>query len=188
MPQATQRHAVPTPLAIEEPHLGREALGPATVLSVDGPRVEVELETGERTTATLALALPYRPVVGDTLLVIGEARRYVIGVIEGRGRTELTTEGDLHLHASNGALTLGADRGVRVLGPGLEVIVERFGVTAKSAVEKVGSLFQRVREVMHVQAGESHLVVDGTSLQRAKKVAVVAEETASVNGKQIHLG
>jgi hypothetical protein len=168
--------------------LGRATLGPAKVVAVDGPRIEVELESGARAPVTMALALPYRPVVGDTLLVIGDERRYAIGVIEGRGRTELTTEGDLHLHATNGALTLGADRGVRVLGPGLEVLVERFAVTASSAVEKVGTLFQRVREMMHVHAGESHVVVAGTSLQRAKKVAVIAEETASVNGKQIHLG
>ena len=164
------------------------SLGPARVVEVDGRRVSVELESGETAWATMALALPYQPVVGDTLLVIGEAQRYVIGVIEGHGRTELTTEGDLHIHANRGALTLGADRGVRVQGPGLEVIVERFAVTAAHAVEKVGTLFQRVREMMHVQAGESHVVVAGTSLQRAKKVAVVAEETASVNGKQIHLG
>ncbi|MBM4359372.1 MAG: DUF3540 domain-containing protein [Deltaproteobacteria bacterium] len=168
--------------------LGRAALGPATVVSVDGPRVEVELESGARAPVTMALTLPYRPVIGDTLLVIGDERRYAIGVIEGRGRTELLTEGDLHIHANGGALTLGADRGVRVQGPGLEVIVERFAVTASNAVQKVGTLFQRVREMMHVQAGESHVVVAGTSLQRAKKVAVVAEETASVNGKQIHLG
>jgi hypothetical protein len=42
--------------------------------------------------------------------------------------------------------------------------------------------------MMTVHARESHTIVEETALQRAKKVAVVAEETASVNGKQILLG
>jgi hypothetical protein len=181
MPSAARPlpHAVPVGLE----------LGPARVRAIDGRIVEVELESGVVAPATMALGIPYRPVVGDTLLVVGDGeRRWVLGVVEGRGKVELEAEGDLELHARGGALVLGADRGVRVRGPSLEVTVDRFTVAATTMVEKLGTVFTRVREMLSVHAREQHVVVEETSLARAKKVAVVAEETASVNGKQILLG
>ena len=56
------------------------------------------------------------------------------------------------------------------------------------AVQEFSTLNQRVRELLTLRTGEAHTIVDETSLQRAKKYAVVAEGTASVNGKQILLG
>jgi hypothetical protein len=166
-------------------------IGPASVTAIEGRNLRVRLPGGEaEVNAAMALGYAYEPAVGDMLLIIGddEGGRWVIGVIEGRGKTDMRFEGDVHLHAARGALTLSADNGVRVRGPELDVVVERFAVAAGSAVQKCATLYQRVRELMTVHARESHAIVEETALQRAKKVAVVAEETASVNGKQILLG
>ena len=164
-------------------------LGPVEVIATGRRMLDVQLPTSERVEAELALAYPYKPAVGDTLLVIGNpAGLYVIGVIEGQGKLDMTFQGDVRLHALDGELTLSGDKGVKVQGPLLDVLVDNFNVMAESAVQKFKTLQQRVREVLTLRAGESHTIVDETSLQRAKKYAVVAEETASVNGKQILLG
>ena len=170
--------------------LPRESsLGPAEVLATGRRLLDVQLPSGEEVEAELALAFPYKPAVGDILLVIGDAeRRYVIGVIEGKGELSLDFQGDVRLHSQNGELTLSGDKGVLVRGPVLDVVVESFSVLADKAVQKFTTLNQRVRELLTLRAGEAHTIVDETALQRAKKYAVVAEETASVNGKQILLG
>ena len=45
-----------------------EYLGPAHVLGARGQAVVIELPDGESSEATMALALPYAPAVGDVLL------------------------------------------------------------------------------------------------------------------------
>jgi hypothetical protein len=55
-------------------------------------------------------------------------------------------------------------------------------------VEKLASLYQRVRGALNVHAGEAHTVVDDASFLTAKNASIVTEETMSINGDQIHLG
>lgn len=168
---------------------GQPYLGPAEVVTSGRRQLDVALPTGEVVEATLALAYPYEPARGDTLLVIGgEEGLYIIGVIEGKGRLRMDFFGDVQLHARDGALTLSGDHGVKLRGPLLEVITDSFSVMASQAVQKFTTFHQRVREILTVQAGESYSIVEKTALHRAKKYAVVAQETASVNGKQILLG
>jgi hypothetical protein len=164
-------------------------LGPARVVSLAASVLEVELPTGERRDAALAFPIPVALAAGDTVLVIGQGEAlYAIGVIRAEGAARVSVEGDLDLHARGGVLTLHGDRGVTLRGPALEVLVERFSVLADAAVQKFTTLHQRVKDMLTLHAGESHTIVDETSLQRARKVALIAEETASVNGKQILLG
>lgn len=163
-------------------------LGPVTVLSVAPRSVEVRFPSGENGRADLALGYPYTPAVDDVLLVIADERAaWVIGVVEGRGKTSLPLHGDVSLHAT-GSLTLSAEEGVRVRAPELEIGVEKLTMAATSAVQKFATLYQRVREVLTVHAREAHQIVDETAVSKAKKHAILAEETASVNGKQILLG
>ena len=70
-------------------------LGPARVLAdAAGRDVSLALESGASVTAQLALALPYRAVEGDVVLVLSKgARHYVVGVLEGSGLTQLTFRG-----------------------------------------------------------------------------------------------
>jgi hypothetical protein len=169
---------------------GRAPLAPMRVVAVDRRRVTLEPDdAGDGAPfATLALGYPYEPTAGDVLLVVGDVERWVIGVVDGRGKVDLKLHGDVELHAEGGALTLRGDKGVHVRGPELDVTVERVAIAASHVVEKCATLYQRIRESLTVHARESVMHVDETALQHAKKVAVLADETASVNGKQILLG
>jgi hypothetical protein len=176
---------------LEEPRTSQShsLLGPARVVTATRSALEVELPGGDRRDAVPAFSVPVALAAGDTVLVIGQGEAlYAIGVIRAEGAARVSFEGDLDLHAQGGVLTLHGDRGVKLHGPALEVLVERFSVIADAAVQKFTTLHQRVKDMLTLHAGESHTIVDETSLQRARKVALIAEETASVNGKQILLG
>lgn len=148
----------------------------------------VTLPSGQEALATVALAYPYRPALGDTLLVIGQGgRHYVIGVIEGSGALAMAFAGDVNLHAS-GRLTLSADEGVTLRGPEVEVRARSLSVLAERSVQKFTSLLQRVRELFTVQAGEAETVVAGGALHRAKRTTILSQETVTVDGETILIG
>jgi hypothetical protein len=164
-------------------------LGPAQVVSVAPNEVEVEIRGGRRARAQMALSVAYEPSVGDVLLVIGkDDEHYVIGVLRGSGKTSLSFQGAVDLRATGGPLTLASDEGVVIHGPEVEVHAGKLQTFADSVVEKLGSLYQRVRDALDVHAGRTHTVVDDASFTTAKNAAIVTEETMTINGNEIHLG
>ncbi|MGD0526018.1 MAG: DUF3540 domain-containing protein [Polyangiaceae bacterium] len=164
-------------------------LGPGRVVVVMPHEVEVEVRSGERTRAQMALSVAYEPCVGDVLLVIGTGdEHYVIGVLHGSGKTSLAFEGAVDLRATGGPLTLSSDTSVVIHGPEAEIHAGKLQVLAGAVVEKLGSLYQRVRETLDVHAGNTHTVVDDASFMTAKNASIVTEETMSINGNEIHLG
>jgi hypothetical protein len=186
---AAARERRATALAPEGP-----ALGHAVVLEpgegVDPRReVDVRVPGGAVVRARMAMPLPYEPSAGDTVLVIGDAGgHYVIGVLEGRGRTVVELHGDVDLRALGGVLRLQSDRGVRIDAPEVEVLARRLRTVADAVVESVGSFRQRVRELLSVHAAQSHTVVDGASVAQAKSTTILSEEKVTINGKAVHLG
>lgn len=172
------------------PAAGREDyLGPAEVTRVSAGSVEATLPGGGAITARMALAVPYQPVIGDVLLVIGKGEdHYVIGVLRGRGQTRLALQGDVDLHATDGTLRLSADKGVRISGPEVAIETRRLGVVAGTLVEHLSSVVRRVTGLLSVQAGDAHTIADGTILQQSKNASILTEETVAVNGRQVHLG
>jgi hypothetical protein len=179
-------------ISIEEARLPaespREYLGPAEVTGIAGGEVDVEVPGSGLRRARLALAFPYRPAVGDSLLVIGRGdRHYVIGVLSGSGQTVLSFPGGVDLEAG-GALRLTGREGVQITGPEVGIDAGKLRVYAESMVQKVTSLYQRVSALWSVRARDVETVVDETSLTRAKSASILTEETMSINGKQIHLG
>lgn len=166
-----------------------EYLGPASVLRVTGPEVEVELPDGAIVLVELAFAFPYAPAEGDVLLVIGkDGAYYAIGVLQGAGKTTLTFPGDVELRAEGGALRLWGEKGVELLGPELVVQVEKLRTIAGAVTEKLGSLVQRVQSLVSVTAREMHTVVEESAVTKAKSATLLTEETATIDGKQVHLG
>jgi hypothetical protein len=164
-------------------------LGPARVVSATAASLRVELPSGQQVAATMALAFPFEPVEGDTLLVIGQdERHYVIGVIASQGSTHLRFRGDVELHAVAGDLNLKAGKGVKLAAPSLLLRSKRMRVLAEKASEVLGSAYTRVNELLSVHSEKSETVVRQEWSTRAERVAVTGEETVAVNGKQIHLG
>jgi hypothetical protein len=164
-------------------------LGPGHVVAVMPHEVTVEIRGGERAGAQMALSIPYEPAVGDVLLVIGKGGdHYVIGVLHGSGKTSLSFQGAVDLKATGGPLTLSSDQGVVLHGPEMEIQTGKLQVFAGAMVEKLGSLYQRVRGALNVHAEKTHTVVDDASFMTAKNASIVTEETMSINGREIHLG
>lgn len=174
--------------------LGREALGerylgPATVTSTSPAVLQAELPTGETVMPRLALAFPFVPAEGDTLLVIGEGERYfVIGVIASSGRTSLHFQGDVEVRAEGGTLELHGDRGVALLGPQIDIKTRRLEVLADKATEAFGSVVTRVKSLLSVHAGESDTLVHGEWSNRSERASITSQEVVSINGKEVHLG
>lgn len=165
------------------------SLGPAEVIEVNASEVKVELPDGSIVRAALALAFPYEPSVGDTLLVIGKGDdHYSIGVLRGTGKAALSFQGDVDLRAVGGSLTLAADKGVEIEGPEVLVRSSKLRMIAETVIEKFASVYQRVSGLLSVHAKEAHTVVEEASLTHAKSASITTEETVTVNGKQIHLG
>jgi len=173
------------------PHLAPEPddyLGPAEVLAVEAGVVTVEGPAGP-VEARIALALPYEPVVGDVLLVIGKGgAHYVIGVLHGAGRTALELRGDVTLRAVDGKLCLAGDKGVSVQGPEVELETGKLRMVAEAVVQKFASVWQRVSSVLTVHAGQTHTVVDGATFAQSKSATILTEQNVTINGKEIHLG
>jgi hypothetical protein len=172
-----------------EPADAGPVLGPAEVTGVSPHEVEVRLRRGGLATARIALGYPYDPRVGDEVLVIGDAEgHYVIGVLQGTGRSVLELPGDVDLRAVGGRLRLSGDQGVAIEGPAMDVRVDRLSVIADAVVQRFTSLRQRVVELLSVHAGERHAVIDGTSHEQSKRATILTEENVTVNGKAIYLG
>jgi Protein of unknown function (DUF3540) len=170
----------------------RDYLGPAEVIAVEPTAVTVELPDEQAMCAVraeLAFALPYAPVVGDLLLVIAKDDAcYAIGVLRGSGKTSLSLQGDVDLHAEGGTLRLSGDRGIELRGPELDLHAGKLRMVADAVLQNFSSVCQRVKSLLHVHAGETHTLVDGGTFAQSKSAAILTEETVTINGKEIHLG
>ena len=166
-----------------------EYLGPAEVTEVRPHQVVVSLPDGGTAVAALAFSMPYAPVVGDVLLVIGRGpRHYAIGVVHGSGRTALSFQGDVDVHSINGKLRLSGDKGVEVRGPEVDVYTTALRMVARDVTQKFESVLQRVSSLLRVHAGETQTIVEGTSVTQAKRATILSEETVTINGREVHLG
>lgn len=164
-------------------------LGPATVAEALHGAVLVTLADGRRREAQLALQLPYEAARGDVVLVFGQGEEaYVIGVLSGHGKTSVVLQGDVSLRAVDGALELGGDRGVTLRGPSIEMHADTLRTFARSAIQTLETLVQRVSGLLTLHAGQQHTVVEEGAYTQAKTAAIQAEGAVTINGKEILLG
>ncbi len=174
-----------TPLAIDD----TARLGHARVCCVSSPSVEVELEDGTRTTALLAMPIPYEPAIDDVLLTVRSGRGcYAIGVLQGKGRTNLTFDGDVELGSRNGKVRIRAAEDIALDAPQVAVRAQRFVAVADSVLQRFRTMRQKVTDLKSVFAGRSHTVVENGAYQQSKSATILTEEKVHVNGKSIHLG
>lgn len=164
-------------------------LGAGLVLDVTLSRVRVRLEDGAEREATMALAFPYHPELGDELLVLGKAERYfVVGLLSGQGRATLEFEGDVSLRSLGGKVEISAAEGVELRSRELALYADKVRIVASALTETLSTCVSRVRELWSVQAGERRTIVRGLSHLQAKQARIDTEEQVAINGKQVHLG
>jgi hypothetical protein len=165
-------------------------LGPATVVEADPHAPRVLLGDGRCVVAQAALATLYVPTAGDQVLVLGqEARWYVVGVLCGHAPATIAVQGDLAVRAVGGRLSLVGDEGVEVRsGKKLSLAADTLETFAGTLLEKVGSASRWVRDQLHLRAGSSTRVIDGTDLTRARNALLLGEESVKVDAHAVHLG
>ncbi len=139
--------------------------------------------------ATLALSFPYRPRIGDQLLVIGDATDfYVIGVLNGRGHAKLSNPQGVSVHAEGGKLRLAGDRGVRLTGRRIRLRARELKRVALTAVETFRERTREVREALAVEAGEVDELSSGRWLVRARRAVIKGRDGARVKSTTVRLG
>lgn len=162
--------------------------GPAIVLEVGPSSLRLQLPAREAR-AELALGYPYQPQPNDLVLALGAADGdvYVVGVLQGRGRTRLTVEGDLHITAS-GRLTLQGGESVSIEGERVAVNAERYELAARSVVERLGSAYRWATGVIMTCAGRTRTVVDQNATLSAGRIVQKARQDVVIDGEKIRLG
>ena len=148
-------------------------LGPARVISVAGTRMRIAIDDRE-VDATLALAYPYRPAAGDMVLVAGDERFWVIGVIQGSGPCVFTAPGSIEFRAPKGRIDFVAKDGVGIRTSRLELL-------AKSALQWIQDKFE-------LRAGRVRQQVDGKYGLQARRIVERAAEDVKIDGRKINLG
>lgn len=167
-------------------------LGPATVIRDGHPFMVVRVggEDGDRR-ARVALAVPYHAAEGDEVLVLGSRQGgdvYVVGVLVSAGRIQLEVPGDVTVRAVGGTLRLEGDRGVEVRGDDVRIEGRTLSWLASKVLQKSDELVQRVRGLLSVHAERQQTTIDESATTTARTSTLLVAETATINGKQIHLG
>lgn len=162
------------------------AVTPATVLEIKDGRLLLQMPQ-RQAWAALALAYPYAPEVGDVLLAIGDEDVYVIGVIEGRGKTRFEAPADVEIHA-RGRLTLSGARGVKVRGPQVEVEAHKLELIAREAFERFVDVYRLATGTVQTSAQRMRTLVSGASTLQAENIVEQAEKEVRIDGQHINLG
>jgi len=167
--------------------LTQHYLGPASVIAVVGDLVMLATPVGEFK-AELALAFPYRPAQGDTVLTIGEeGNAWVIGVIRGAGVTEFCVPGNMRIEAG-GRISISGGRGLVLRAPRMELRADRLEITAQAIMERSLRCYRWAKSAMQVSAGRLRTLVQGQATLHARRIVQQAEKDVLVDGERINLG
>ncbi len=163
-------------------------LGPARVCQVAANQVRLEFPD-ELPWATLALAYPYQPAIGDTVLAAGRGQNwYVIGVLQGTGKTRLMVPGDFEIHAPRGRISLMAGKGVQVKGPEVKITAGKLELVARRVLENFTDATRWVKDTWNLRAGRARTEIESDYQVKARRIIERAEDDVRIDGDQIHLG
>lgn len=163
-------------------------LGPARVRKVAGNRIQLEFPD-ELPWAMLALAFPYQPAVGDIVLAAGQGQNwYVIGVLQGTGKTSLMVPGDFEVLAPRGRIRLIAGKGVQVKSTEVRITADKLEMVARRVIEQFTDAVCWIRDAWQIRAGRVRTQVEEDYQVKAKRINERAEEDVKIDGNKIHLG
>jgi hypothetical protein len=163
-------------------------LGPAIVIET-GRRMLMLALPEENVWAHNAVSFPYQAESGDKVLAIGRSDAfYVIGVLEGKGKSLFTAPGDLEFRAPRGKIDLVSSEGLNIRTSEMKVISNSIEFVARSIVEKYENAKRWVRQAFHLRAGSARTVVESTYKLRAERIVEKAKGEFKVDGDKIHLG
>ena len=120
--------------------------------------------------------------VQGELLVVRDARGSIVVVFDAaRGMAEIVApEGDLVLSAPRGKISLKAGE--------VECVAGRIELRADRIFERARDVYREVEGVLHTRAHRVRTLATGAYQLFARRVNVLAEEDAAVDGKRVLLG
>lgn len=164
-------------------------LGPARVVDAlpDG-RLRVAFSDQE-VEAAVAVAPPYKPSAGDTVLVTGlDDCWYVIGVLHATGDVRLAVPANLVLEAPNGRIDLDAGEGVGIRAAAVDVLASKLLLRARSLTERFESVTRWVTGVFHERCGTRFIEALKMFAVKAERIDQRARRDVKFDGERIHLG
>lgn len=162
-------------------------LGPALVRGVMQGALLIDVE-GSLARAEMALAYPYRPVVGDIVLVMGqEDRWYVTGVLDGKGLTRLDYPGNVEMRAA-GRFRIEAGQEFEIATERIVMKADRLEMAVTAVRQQVASFYQHVTGTLRTIAGRQNTTIEKQSTLHARKIVRKAEDDVIIDGRQIKLG
>ena len=181
-------HALKKPVVQRESDPMDRFLGPARVVAVGAPGVRVAL-AGREAWAVMAIAYPYMATAGDVVLVIAEGDScYVIGVLDGTGKTSLEVPGDLELRAPRGRIDIYAAEGCRIQSPSLELVAKRMEFVAGSILERFDDATRWVKNTFQLRASRVRTRANKAYDVLAGRILIRARDDVKVDGRKIYLG
>jgi hypothetical protein len=163
-------------------------LAPATVLEAQGRRLIVQTPQGE-VAAESALAFPYQPVPGDTLLIVGQGEHnYAIGVIAAQGDMTIAFPASATFTAPRGEIKFKSGKAIDLHSPSLRLRAGKLELLAKTLSEKVDNAYRTVRKLFKLDAGRTHTTVEETAQTNAGRFVVKAKQDVKMDGEKIYLG
>jgi len=164
------------------------ALTPASVLDVQGRRITVLTAEGE-CVAENALAFPYTPVKGDTLLVIGQGQNhYAIGLLAAQGDMTVAFPANATFAAPRGEIKFKSGKGLELHSPNVRLRAGKLELIAKTISEKADNVYRRIRKLLKLEAGSVNTTVEETSHTKAGRFVVKAKQDVKMDGDKIYLG
>lgn len=163
-------------------------LGPALVHKAAGRKLEVALPNN-LVWATLALAYPYQPVPEDIVLVISQRGVvYVIGILEGKGKTSFVAPADMEFLAPRGSIDFVSSTECRLRSRKVTIEANKLEVLADSVFERFVSATQWVKGTIHIRAGRIRTRVNASYDVKAERIVQKADRDVKIDGQKIHLG
>ena len=177
------------PFAVAPNEVRQEAcLGPAGVIEVAGDRVLLELRDG-RAWALVALAYPYQTMPGDLVLAISQGEAcYVIGVLQGTGRTTITVTADLEISTPRGSIQLSSAKGIRLCSSAIKITSITLELVARTLSERFENARRWVKEAFQLRAGRLRTLVDSDYRVKAGRILERAQDDVKIDGRKIYLG
>ncbi|QDV25614.1 DUF3540 domain-containing protein [Aureliella helgolandensis] len=165
-----------------------EFLGAARVVRIDGARLLLMMNETQAW-ASNAIAYPYDFQVDDMVLAIGQKDDwFVIGVLQGSGKTTLHVPGNLQLMAPNGSIEMVASRGVSIRSPTVNIVATQLNLAAKKLNERFEQARLWVKESYEIMTKRMTTRAEGSYRLNADKIVERAKGDVKIDGKKIHLG
>ncbi|MCA8914883.1 MAG: DUF3540 domain-containing protein [Planctomycetes bacterium] len=163
-------------------------LTPASVLQTSGRMLTVMTAEGE-VVAENALAFPYQPVKGDSLLVIGQGEHwFAIGLLAAQGDMAIAFPANAVFSAPRGEIKFKSGKAIDMHSPNVRIRAGKLELLAKTISEKVDNAYRSVRKLLKLDAGRISTTVEETTHTRAGRFVVNAKQDVKMDGEKIYLG